>query len=645
MSNRVLFTGHHDGKLFTVHTHKLSRSESLACVASIDTWHQRLGHSAPDGIASMSKRNIVKGLEYSGKASDVGPCDACAAGKMTRTEIPKSIAARQTQVLDLVHTDLCGPFAESSKGGARYFVSFVDDASRMVTVYPIRAKSDTFGRFQEYLSRVERQTGLELKRLHSDNGGEYCSTEFRDFLTSHGIEHQRTCAYTPQQNGVAERMNRTLLNMVRSMLRQSGMPKTFWGDALATAAYIKNRVTTSGIASGFTPFQVWHGEKPSVAHLRVFGCECWYSTHGVARSKLDDRARKAFFIGYATEQKAYKLWDPVSERAVISRDVRFVEDRFYDNGAPASVSDGGPSDDIPHEYVEGSPPDDEGPQVEQPSDDVGADSAQPPDDMQTGIEETSNPPIAQSVAQSRPTRVRKPPDWFVPSGNMALSAVVPETNLTFEQATKGEEGQLWSNAVQSEMESLHKNKTWKLVPRSQGRNVLTSKWLFKKKDTMSATGQTGVKHKARLVTRGFEQKYGIDYNETFAPVVKFSTLRLMLAFVAQEDLELHQMDVKTAFLNGDLEEEIFMEQPEGFVDPKASDHICMLLKALYGLKQAPRQWFAKINEFLCRNLSFESCPYDPCLYIRRRSSGVVIIALYVDDLLISGSSLGEKCNG
>jgi len=158
---------------------------------------------------------------------------------------------------------------------------------------------------------------------------------------------------------------------------------------------------------------------------------------------------------------------------------------------------------------------------------------------------------------------------------------------------------------------------------------------------MSATGQTGVKHKARLVTRGFEQKYGIDYNETFAPVVKFSTLRLMLAFVAQEDLELHQMDVKTAFLNGDLEEEIFMEQPEGFVDPKASDHICMLLKALYGLKQAPRQWFAKINEFLCRNLSFESCPYDPCLYIRRRSSGVVIIALYVDDLLISGSSLGE----
>lgn len=178
---------------------------------------------------------------------------------------------------------------------------------------------------------------------------------------------------------------------------------------------------------------------------------------------------------------------------------------------------------------------------------------------------------------------------------MGLAAIVPEQFLTFRQATKGDESASWVEAINAEMDSLRRNGTWTLVPRRQAKNVLTSWWVFKRKDAISESGEHHTKYKARLVGRGFQQVHGIDYEETFAPVVKFTTQRMFLAIVAMLDLGLHQMDVKTAFLNGDLNEEIFMEQREGFVDPEHAEYVCKLLKALYGLKQANRRWNAKID--------------------------------------------------
>eukprot|EP00171_Calliarthron_tuberculosum_P023661 IDg23661t1 len=184
----------------------------------------------------------------------------------------------------------------------------------------------------------------------------------------------------------------------------------------------------------------------------------------------------------------------------------------------------------------------------------------------------------------RSTRTkRKPTEWTKTS---ALLTNTPESILSYTAATTGEDSDKWLPAIQSEVDSIRKNKTWTLVPRSEAQNILTSKWVFKRKDAEHDDGSPYIKYKARIVTRGFQQKEGIDFAETFAPVVKFTTLRMFFATVAFMDLHCHQMDVKTAFLNGDLEQDVYMEQPQGFKDSNLKDYVCKLRKALYGLKQA-----------------------------------------------------------
>ena len=191
--------------------------------------------------------------------------------------------------------------------------------------------------------------------------------------------------------------------------------------------------------------------------------------------------------------------------------------------------------------------------------------------------------------------------------------------------------------MKSEISSLHKNNTWTLVPRSEARNILTPKWVFRRKEIEPPKGASTVKYKARLCARGFQQIYGIDYTETFSPVVTFTSIRTLLALVAAMDLELEQMDVVTAFLNGNLDEVIFMEQPQGFKDSKYPNHVCKLQKALYGLKQSPRQWNAKMDSFLVDKLGFVSTSADACLYVRHTGNQFEAISLYVDDLLIAGN--------
>ena len=240
------------------------------------------------------------------------------------------------------------------------------------------------------------------------------------------------------------------------------------------------------------------------------------------------------------------------------------------------------------------------------------------------------------------TRARRAPGewWKATSASALMASTVPEVKLTFTQATKGEEAASWMSSCKSEMDSQYKNKTWKLVPRSEARNVLKSMWVFRKRDVLQPSGGYGVKHKARIVAKGYQQVEGVDYEETYAPVVKFTTIRAVLAIVAYLDLELHQMDVKTAFLNGELDEDVYMEQPQDFVDPNFPDYVCKLVKALYGLKQAPRQWYAKIDALL-KQLGFLNSASDNCLYIRRSNKHFTVITLYVDDLLIACSCKQE----
>ena len=209
--------------------------------------------------------------------------------------------------------------------------------------------------------------------------------------------------------------------------------------------------------------------------------------------------------------------------------------------------------------------------------------------------------------------------------------------LTFKEAMTSSEAQYWKEAVNSEIESIMNNHTWELVDLPPGNKPLGSKWIFKRK--MKANG-TIDKYKARLVVKGFRQREGLDYFDTYSPVTRITSIRVLIALAAVYNLEIHQMDVKTAFLNGDLEEEIYMEQPEGFVVPGNGNKVCRLVKSLYGLKQAPKQWHAKFDHTMLSN-GFQINECDKCVYIKNTPNKVVIVCLYVDDMLIMSNDIAN----
>ncbi len=251
---------------------KILRDGQSVASASLQTWHAKMSYVHQAGVLNMARRKVVVGMEIPSNKQDNHVCEACIDGKMHHSSIPRVSTTRAEGVLDLVHTHVVSPLPVSSKGGALYFVTFIDGKSRWLIVFPITAKSDCISYFLKFQSSAENRTGRNIKAIRSDGGGEYQSNEFKTFLSQNGIWHQQTCAYTPQQNGVAEQMNRTLKDLLRAMLAHRNVTDAFWAEALCTAAYIRNRLTSRALPRNKTPFHIWFGNVPDVAHLRVFGC-------------------------------------------------------------------------------------------------------------------------------------------------------------------------------------------------------------------------------------------------------------------------------------------------------------------------------------------------------------------------------------
>ena len=381
---------------------------------------------------------------------------------------------------------------------------------------------------------MEKSTGRKLKALRTDNGGEYTSAEFEAYLRKEGVRHELTVPKTPEQNGVAERMNRTLVETTRSMLGYSKLPPKFWAEALSTAVYLRNRSPTKAV-EGMTPFEAWVGEKPNVGHLRTFGCVAYAHVAKDERKKLDAKARKCVFLGYGTETKGYRLYDPKRAKVFFSRDVVFNEKKHGIEKEPNREEE--------NRYV----------QIECLGNDeqVDEDTGEPP---QPTIEEQPEPVVRRSA------RERQHPDYYGVRVNVASEVLNEPTSMT--EALASPERAKWMDAMDKEMDSLHMNDVWDLVKLPKDRKAVGSKWVFKLK-----VGPDGLveRHKARLVAQGFSQKQGLDYDETFSPVVRFESLRTVIALAVQNSMKMHQMDVTTAFLNGELQEEVYMKQPEGFV--------------------------------------------------------------------------------
>ena len=591
-------------------------------------WHLRFGHLNFESLKQLGNKKMVKGLPNIQHPNEI--CESCVLSKQHRHSFGKQFDWRASKPLELIHTDVCGPLRPLSNRQNRYFLTFIDDYSRKTWVYFLKRKSEVFEYFKEFKAFVEKQSGYRIKALRSDQGGEYTSDAFEEFLKQQGIKHQFTPAYTPQLNGVAERKNRTILNMVRSMLKDKKVPKSFWAEAVNCAVYLLNRCPTKSLKTK-TPQEAWSTHKPSVKHLRVFGCIAYAKVPEARRTKLEDKGEKCILVGYGDKTMGYKLYNPVTQKITFRRDVIFEENESWNWNQVESSSD---VELILEEEEEG--------EMVQPREVAG--------EPRSPREQQTPPPIFPSPQRSeasssttrefsdmKPRGVRSLNDLYENTEQMdedvtLYCLLMSSDPVSFEEANK--EGK-WKTAMDEEIKSIEKNKTWELTNLPEGRKKIGVKWVYKTK--RNAQGEVQ-RYKARLVAKGYKQKEGIDYGEVFAPVARLETIRLLISLAAQEKWKIYQLDVKSAFLNGFLEEEIYVEQPPGFVKRGQDDKVYRLKKALYGLKQAPRAWNTRIDKYFQGN-GFEKCPYEHALYLKKEADGSLLYAcLYVDDLIFTGNN-------
>jgi len=278
-------------------------------------WHFRYGHLNFSGLKTLQQKDMVIGLPKIHIPSQI--CEECVVSKQHRSQFPQGKSWRAKRVLELVQSDICGPINPSSNRGKRYLITFIDDFTRKTWVYFLQQKLEAFYVFKSFKAHVENKTGKTVKTLRTDRGGDYCSTEFEVFCADHGIQRELTVAYTPQQNGVSERKNRIILNMVRSLLARGNIPKNFWPEAVNWSIYVLNRSPTFFVQNR-TPEEAWSGRKPAVDHFRIFGCIAYAYVLDEKRKKLDDKGEKCVFLGISECFKAYKLFNPLTKRIVTS---------------------------------------------------------------------------------------------------------------------------------------------------------------------------------------------------------------------------------------------------------------------------------------------------------------------------------------
>ncbi|KAK2404675.1 putative mitochondrial protein [Trifolium repens] len=595
-----------------------------------ELWHKRYGHLNFKSLSLLNSKNMVLGLPS--VITPVETCTTCLLGKQPRDSFKNHLPMRSNEVLNVVHSDICGPIDVLSTGGNKYFLTFVDEFSRMTWLYHIKVKSEAFDVFKKFKALVEKQSGKSIKVLRTDGGGEYTSTEFENYCKEKGIIHEVTAPYTPQHNGLAERRNRSILNMARSMVKQKQLPKRFWGEAVSTAVYILNRSPTKRLVDK-VPEEVWSKVKPSVSHLKVFGSFCYKHIPDVKRKKLDDKSEAMILVGYH-RTGAYRLYNPITDKVEISRDVKVIENDNWD-WKQKSASKKAYEVDL----------DDDSAQNNEPATFVNENHGTGLDeDMHTSSDDDDR------TLPTRPQRnIQMPrrladceiaPDNVVNNeGEIVHYAMLADTEpLDVKAALKSK---VWKEAMNEELRSIEKNKTWDLCNLPSDKKAIDVKWVYKAKQ--NPEGKI-IKYKARLVAKGFLQRQGLDYDEVFSPVARHETIRLVIALACSRRWPLFHLDVKSAFLNGPLEEDVYVKQPPGFELKGKEDKVLKLHKALYGLKQAPRAWNKRIDNFLVMQ-GFRKCSVEYGVYVKKSDDKhMLIICLYVDDLLVTGSSLVEIKN-
>jgi hypothetical protein len=439
------------------------------------------------------------------------------------------------------------------------------------------------------------------------------------------------------------------------------------GITLYNVIMSQNGDITKAVGST-TPEEAFSGTKPEVGHLCIFGCITYSYVPSEKRTKLEPMTEREIFVGYNETSKAFRIYLPSSRKTVLRRDVIFEEDRAFrksrgtekgeqsstqiqvsphqttmkqSSGPPVSGTTGsqvtgpqvsGSQATGPQVSGSGTP---ESTSVSLSSGDGVEQGESPPQD--TTLERRKTKWLQNTLREAQglvgnprqAVRESKPPKRFC-SYIAMVSSIRESEPSTFEEATGRH---IWRDAMMEEYNSIMKNDVWEVVPRIEGKSIVTSRRLYKLKHVADGSIE---KYKARFVARGFSQVEGVDYDETFASVARYTSIRAMISIVVEMGWKIHHMDVKTAFLNGLIEEEVYIEQPLGFEVHGRESHVCTLKKALYGLKQAPIAWYSRIDAYL-QQLGFEKSEADPNLYFNVVGEDPLILLLYVDDLFIIGA--------
>ena len=659
----LAFKGVLDGKLYLVDFAKEEAGLDACLIAKTSMgwlWHRRLAHVGMKNLHKLLKGEHVIGLTNVQFEKD-RPCAACQAGKQVGGAHHSKNVMTTSRPLELLHMDLFGPVAYLSIGGSKYGLVIVDDFSRFTWVFFLQDKSETQGTLKRFLRRAQNEFELKVKKIRSDNGSEFKNLQVEEFLEEEGIKHEFSAPYTPQQNGVVERKNRTLIDMARTMLGEFKTPECFWSEAVNTACHAINRVYLHRLLKK-TSYELLTGNKPNVSYFRVFGSKCYILVKKGRNSKFAPKAVEGFLLGYDSNTKAYRVFNKSSGLVEVSSDVVFDET----NGSPREQVvdlDDVDEEDVPTAAIRTMAIGEVRPQEQDERDQPSSSTmVHPPtkDDEQVPQVEAldqggaQDDQVMEEEAQpAPPTQVRAmiqrdhPVDQIL--GDISKGVTTRSRLVNFcehysfvssIEPFRVEEALLdpdWVLAMQEELNNFKRNEVWTLVPRPK-QNVVGTKWVFRNKQD-----EHGVvtRNKARLVAKGYAQVAGLDFEETFAPVARLESIRILLAYAAHHSFRLFQMDVKSAFLNGPIKEEVYVEQPPGFEDERYPDHVCKLSKALYGLKQAPRAWYECLRDFLIAN-AFKVGKADPTLFTKTCDGDLFVCQIYVDDIIF-GSTNQKSC--
>nr|GEX19723.1 putative ribonuclease H-like domain-containing protein [Tanacetum cinerariifolium] len=631
-----LLTGSRGNNLYTMSLQDMMASSPICLLSNVSKtkswlWHCRLSHLNFGAINHLARQGLVRGLPKLRFEKD-HLCSACAIGKSTKkSRKPKSEDTNQEK-LYLLHMDLCRPIGVESVNGKKYILIIVDDYSRFIWVKFLRSKDEAPNFIIKFLKMIQ----VRLK----------------------------------VPNSVIERRNHTLIEAARIMLIYAQAPLFLWAEAVATACYTQNR-SIIRLRYEKTPYELLHNKLPDLSFLHVFGALCYPTNDSENLGKLQPKADTGIFIGYAPTKKAFWICNRCTRRIVET-----IHVDFDDLTAMASEqSSSGPTlNEMTHatitaevialiaDVIRPIQADSTG----LPCSTTVDQDAPSPSKSHTAAETQSSVKVtsAQSSSTASPHQIVQP-DHPIPQHTSKWTKDHPLNNIIgqlsrpvstrlqlYEQALfcyydafltsvepktykEALTQSCWIEAMQEELNEFERLEVWELVPRPDKVMVITLKWIYKVKlDELGGI----LKKKARLVTRGYRQEEGINFEESFALVARLEAIRIFLAYAAHKNMVVYQMDVKTVFLNGNLMEEVYVSQPDGFVDQDNPNRVYKLKKALYGLKQASRAWYDMLTSFLISQ-DFSKGSVDPTLFIRRNGNDLLLVQIYVNDIIFAASTL------